>query len=114
MGLPKKRNTANALGVYNKQTRDFVFCQPTSTDNPLFASGIYNDIDAGPRFFPKQMVNDSTMVMWVPANQLKDHVASDDFNNGTAKYPEKKRKLEELAASLTEYDNPVLMFVTFK
>ena len=114
MGYPKTNNTVNALGVYNKQTEDLVFCQPTSTDNPLFASGIYNDIDAGPRFFPKQMVNDSTMVMWVPANQLKDHVASDDFKNGSTKYPEKKRKLQELAESLTEYDNPVLMFVTFR
>jgi len=111
---PVLYNTTKALGIYNKTTGELFFCKPTSTDNPLFTSGIYNDIDAGPRFMPEAQVNDSTLVMWVPANQLKDHVASDDFKNGTAKYPEKKRKLEELAESLTEYDNPVLMFVTFK
>ena len=52
--------------------------------------------------------------MLVKADELRDHVASDDFKNGSTKYPEKKRKLQEFAASLTEYDNPVLMFVTFK
>jgi hypothetical protein len=111
---PIVHNTTKALGIYYKTTCELIFCKPTSTDNPLFTSGIYNDIDAGPRFLPEAQVNDSTMVMWVPANQLKDHVASDDFKNGIPKYPEKKRKLQELAASLTEYDNPVLMFVTFK
>jgi hypothetical protein len=91
-----------------------VFCKPTSTDNPLFASGIYNDIDAGPRFFPKKIVNDSTMVMWIDAKQFKDHIASDDFKNNMPKFPEKKKQLEDLANSLTEFDNPVLMLVTFK
>ena len=107
-------NTTNALGIYNKTTCELFFCKPTSTDNPLFTSGIYNDIDAGPRFFPKAQVNDSTMVMWIEAKQLKDHVASNDFKNNTVKYSEKKKKLEELTKNLSEYDNPVLMFVTFK
>jgi len=30
------------------------------------------------------------------------------------KYPEKKKELEKLADSLSVFDNPVLMFVTFK
>jgi hypothetical protein len=107
-------NTQNVLGIFDKKIQKLIFCKPTSTDNPLFTSGIYNDIDAGPRFFPKKMVNDSTMVMWIDAKQLKDHVASDDFKNNEPKYPEKKKKLEDLANSLTEFDNAVLMFVTFK
>jgi hypothetical protein len=107
-------NTRNALGVYDKRSGSVIFSKPTSTDNPLFTSGLYNDIDAGPRFFPRKQVNDSTMVMWINAEELKTHVASDDFKNNVPKYPEKKRKLEELANSLTELDNPVLMFVTFK
>jgi len=113
-GEPVWLNTNYVLGIYDKRTGKLKFSKPSNTDNPLFTSGLYNDIDCGPRFFPKTMANDSTMVMWVEAKQLKDHVASDDFKNGTAKYPEKKRKLQELAESLTEYDNPVLMFVTFK
>lgn len=113
-GDPIWLNTSYVLGVYDKRTKKLVFSKPSNTDNPLFTSGLYNDIDCGPRFFPKTMVNDSTMVMCIEAKQFKDHVESDDFKNGTAKYPEKKRKLEEFAESLSEYDNPVLMFVTFK
>lgn len=107
-------NTKYTLGVYNKQTKTISFCEPTSTDNPLFTSGIYNDIDAGPRFFPDEMVNDSTMAMYVNVKQLKEHVTSNDFRNVVPKYPEKKRQLEDLAKKLTELDNPVLMFVIFK
>lgn len=52
--------------------------------------------------------------MWIEAKQLKEHVASDDFKNNSPKYPEKKKELENIANSLSEFDNPVLMFVTFK
>jgi hypothetical protein len=107
-------NTSFALGIYNKHTGDLVFSKPTSTDNPLFTTGLYNDIDNGPRFLPQKQINDSTMVMWIESKQLKEHVASDDFKNGIPKYPEKKKELEILANSLSEFDNPVFMFVTFK
>jgi hypothetical protein len=106
-------NTTFCLGIYDKKTRELHFCKPTSTDNPLFTSGINNDIDAGPRFFPRKLINDSTMVMTISARDLKYHIASDDFKNNIPRYPEKKRQLEELANSLSEFDNPVLMFVTF-
>jgi hypothetical protein len=113
-GISSWYNTTRALGIYDKQTKKLIFCKPTSTDNSLFTSGLYNDIDAGARFFPKTQVNDSTMVMSIEAKQLKDHVASADFKNTVVKYPEKKQQLEELANRLTEFDNPVLMFVTIK
>jgi len=45
---------------------------------------------------------------------LKIHVASDDFKKSIPKYPEKKKSLENMVNKLTEFDNPVLMFVTFK
>jgi hypothetical protein len=107
-------NTQHVLGIYDKISGSLIFCKPTSTDNPLFTSGLYNDIDGGPRFFPKKQINDSTMVMWVNAAELKAHVASDDFRNNVPKYPDKKQKLEELANKLSVTDNPVLMIVTFK
>lgn len=107
-------NTTHALGVYDIKTNNLVFCKPTDTDNPLFTSGFYNDVDAGPRFYPSNQVDDSTMVMWIEAKQLKDHVASDDFQKNIPKYPEKKKQFEELANRLTYLDNPVLMFVTFR
>ena len=107
-------NTKNALGIYKKDAKTISFCEPTSTDNPLFTSGIYNDIDAGPRFLPDMQLNDSTMVMWIKPSDLKKHIKNIDFRNIVLKYPEKKKHLEELANKLNELDNPVLMFVTFK
>lgn len=107
-------HTRLVLGILDKKTNALVFCKPTSTDNRLFTTGLHNDIDAGPRFFPDKQANDSTMVMWIDAKQLKDHIASDDFKNYVPKYPEKKTELEELANKITIFDNPVLMFVTFK
>ena len=106
-------NTSLVLRIFDINLKDLEFVCPTSTDNPLFTTGLYNDIDAGPRFLPHKQINDSTMVMWVDAKQLKEHVASDDFKNNNPKYPEKKEELEKLAGGLTEFDNPVLMFVTF-
>jgi hypothetical protein len=60
------------------------------------------------------MINDSTILMSVRADDLKNHVASDDFKYNLPKYPEKKKQLEDLVNKLSELDNPVLMFVTFK
>jgi hypothetical protein len=107
-------NTHKVLGIFNKKTKNLIFCKPTSTDNRLYTTGLYNDFDSGPRFFPWKQVNDSTLAMWIEAKRLKEHVASDDFKNNVPKYPEKKKELEKLANSLSELDNPVLMFVTFK
>ena len=45
---------------------------------------------------------------------LKNYIASDEFKNSTPKYPEKKKQLEQLANSLNENDNPVLMLVKLK
>jgi hypothetical protein len=107
-------NTTRGIGVYDRRSGEIRFSEPTSTDNFLYTSGLYNDIDGGPRFFPNIVVNDSTMVMWAEATDLKYHIASDDFKNAVVKYPEKKQKLRELADSLAETDNPVLMVVKVK
>jgi len=107
-------NTTNMLGIVDIETGKLVFCKPTSTDNPLVTTGIYNDIDGGPKFFPDQMINDSTMVMSVDSKELKDHVNSEDFKKSKSLYPEKKKGLEKLAARLKETDNPVLMLVRLK
>ena len=107
-------NTNYMLGVYNKRNGEFKFCKPSNTDNALFTTGVYNDIDGGPRFFPDQMVNDSTMVMFLDAKKFKDHINSEDFKNSTPKYMEKKIKLEEFSEKVSVMDNSILMFVTFK
>lgn len=42
------------------------------------------------------------------------YVASEAFKNSTPKYSEKKKELEELAATLNANDNPVLMLAKLK
>jgi len=113
-GADLTTNTTNCLAVYSKETSELQFCKPTTTDNPFFTSGLYNDIDAGPRFFPSSQVNDSTFVMLVNPFDLKKHVESEEFKESRPLYPEKKNELKMLADSLDENDNPVLMFVTLK
>jgi hypothetical protein len=106
--------TTYMLGLFQKNSGEFSFFKPESTDNPLNATGIINDIDGGPRFFPQKMVNDSVMVMAVEAKQLKDHIASDDFRKTRARNSVGRKKLEDLVSSINPLDNPILMFVTFK
>jgi hypothetical protein len=108
-------NGQSVLGVYDKRSGTLVFSEPTSTNNQLFTSGFYNDIDAGPRFFPDKMVNDSTMVMKIRFNHMTGHIGSSDFKDNISTYPERKKRLEEIVDSLkkADFDNPILMFVTF-
>jgi hypothetical protein len=68
-----------------------------------------NDIDGGPAFPPFyyfQENGEEFLIGWVHAFKLKAHVESEAFRNSTPKYPEKKKELEKLAASLDENDNP--------
>jgi hypothetical protein len=50
----------------------------------------------------------------IDAMKFKKHIASEEFRNSKPKYPEKKKELEKLAASLKETDNPVLVLVRLK
>jgi len=107
-------NTTQVLGLYNRSDNTLSFSKLTSTANTLFTTGFYNDIDAGPRFYPAKQINDTTFVMCMTANSFKDHIKSDDFKNSNPKFPDKKRSLEELAGKLSEPDELVLMYMTVK
>jgi len=76
--------------------------------------GLINDLDGGPNILPMTIKDDNTIIGWVDAPKLKAHVTSEVFKNSTPKYPEKKKELEKLAASLKETDNPVLILVRLK
>jgi hypothetical protein len=76
--------------------------------------GLMNDLDGGPNILPETIKDENTVISWIDALTLKTYVASEGFRNSKPKYPEKKRKLEKLAESLKETDNPVLMVVTIK
>jgi hypothetical protein len=87
---------------------------PSNIDDQIEPTGLENDIDGGINFMPKYAVNDTLLVGWFEAYHLKMYVASDFFKNSAPKFPEKKKELEKLAASLNENDNPVLMIIKMK
>ena len=102
------------IGLYNKADDDFFLVTPSNVDHQIEPTGIKNDIDGGINFMPRYAVNDTLLVSWFEAYELKLYVATETFQNSSPKYPEKKKELEELAASLDENDNPVLMLVKLK
>ena len=102
------------IGLYDKQNDEFFLVAPSNVDHQIEPTGIKNDIDGGINFMPRYAVNDTLIVGWFEAFELKMYVASETFKNSTPKYPEKKEELEKLAASLDENDNPVLMLVKLK
>jgi hypothetical protein len=106
--------TVDLLGVYNKQSNELTFSLPEKTDSRLIRTGLYNHIDGGPKFYPKKMINDSTMAMWIDAYLIKKHVESKEFIQSEPLFPERKIALKEFVNSLSEDDNPVLMVTTFK
>ncbi len=79
--------------------------------------GITNDFDGGINFQPVSYYSEMEMeymIGFFNPYQLKNHVASAQFINSVPKYIENKSKVENLAKTLTETDNPVLMLIKLK
>ncbi len=101
----------------NKNERDLITLGRTGSSSLFDLQGITNDIDGGPPFPPFyyfQGKGEEILIGWIHAFSLKTHVESEAFKNSNPKYPEKKKQIEKLAASLDENDNPVLMLVKLK
>ena len=93
----------------------------TIINNPVetYMNILKDDLFGGPDFniridFWGRYCSGGKIFSFIEAIKLKKYVASDEFQNSTPKYPEKKKELEKLAASLKETDNPVLVLVRLK
>lgn len=110
--------TANFLFYeygYNKKSKMLIYNKTTGKTVEIDSQeGIENDWDGGPNIQLKMAKDDNTVFSWVNAFELKQYVTSKEFKNSTPKYPEKKKNLEQLANSLDENDNPVLILVKLK
>jgi hypothetical protein len=76
--------------------------------------GIPNDYDGGEGFLPMGYYvenNREYLLGFAEPFNLKNIVGGDDFKSAVVKRPEKKRHLQELANSLEDTANPVLMIV---
>ena len=86
--------------LYNKKTKELKLLK----DDVLI-----NDIDGGASFFPRKSINDNELIGWRSAEGLKKEILSKDYNEQKAKYGERFEKAYQLAKSLKDDDNPVLM-----
>jgi len=76
--------------------------------------GLTEDLVGGAHFWPRTIINDSALLGWIEPIKLKTYIATKEFRESEPLYPEKKRELENLANSLKETDNPVLVLVSLK
>ena len=86
--------------TYNKKTKEL----------KLLYRGFFNDLDGGPYFFPRKCFGD-VMIGWKDSDKFKEEVLSMDYNEQKAKHGERFEKVYQLAKSLKEDDNPILIFV---
>ena len=101
-------NREESIMIYNKRTNEL-----ENFISKEYFRGIENDFDGGPYFFPDFNDND-LFIQIINSYKLKEYVASETFKDSTPRHLEKKKELEELAASLDESDNPVLMLIQLK
>ena len=75
---------------------------------------LINDLDGGPNILPRTAWDDSTVVSWIDAFDLKTFVNSEFFKNKKPNNPKMKEEIKKLADKLKDIDNPVLIFIKFK
>jgi hypothetical protein len=110
-------NRHNHLALVDKKDGRILTIDKGTSGLRGYEPGIKNDIDGGLNFHPYYSFTEegnTFLVTWYFAYRLKGYVQSEAFRNSSPKYPEKKKKLEELAASLDENDNQILMLVKLK
>lgn len=102
--------------INKSEKRSYAFDQSMIKTNRL-GFGFINDFDSGLNFAASKILainQEYFMVAVADAYRLKEHVQNSEFQSSTPKFPEKKKELEQLANSLNENDNPVLMLVKLK
>jgi len=102
------------LALLDKHTGETFLIPFEVDDQGYFRTGIKNDVDYGTWFFPDGYFTDNgeeyLLGIQYPS-QIKASVMNDEFKNS---YSEKKKYLENLAGSIKETDNPVLVLVKLK
>ncbi len=112
----EKDSPTNTVMILDKQEK--LSKQPNEIkDKRTSTLGLINYIDGGLNFVPERYfkTNEKEFLLgWNNAFQLYNYGTSDIFKNSSPLYPEKKKELEQLANSLNENDNPVLILVKLK
>ena len=109
------------LVLIEKENYGHFLSYMSGDDGGLFewnlTGGITDDLSGGPAFLPHSSFEENGveyMFGLIDPWEIKSHVDSPDFKNVKPIFPEKKKELKNLAASLKETDNPVLVLVRLK
>ena len=104
-----------------KNNKTYQACKQEKVGIVNYTTSIENDLDGGLSFTPNPFSyyyyteNDSEyIVSMINPFELIEHIISDVFINTIPNFPQKKKELKQLANSLDEDDNPVLMIVKLK
>jgi hypothetical protein len=109
---PKMQRRFNAL-PYNI-TRKIIYDPLTSKKMEIpFSRELVDDLTGGPDFSP-EWISNGKLYSTVFLGSLKKHTESSYFSNATVQDPQKKEGLKNLADSLEETENPILIAVTLK
>jgi hypothetical protein len=87
--------------IYDKHANEFI----------CLGDGFTNTLDGGIRFFPQRgkVLPDGTKIMWKEAAEFREEIFSLDYAVQKEKYGDGFEKIYQLAQSLQEDDNPVLI-----
>ena len=91
---------------------NYIFClfHKKSKELKLLKDNVFlNDIDGGISFLPRQILNNNELIGVKSAEKFKEEILSLDYNVQKTKYGERFEKVYQLAKSLREDDNPVLI-----
>lgn len=105
--------------AYNKERYFEIYDKVTKTKLSRItivsnqAKWLTDDINGGVDFEPKACIN-GAIYSWVDAISLKNYAASETAINLVVKHPDKKKLIQQIANSLTETDNPVLIIANPK
>ena len=97
----KGHNSNNQIYcIFNKKTKELKL---------LKEGRLLNDLDGGIHFFPKTPLIDNMLISWKSAEEFKEEILSKDYNTQKAKYGERFEKVYQLAKSLDDDDNDILI-----
>ena len=101
MYLTEKGISRNEINcIYNKRTKELKLLK----DNVFL-----NDLDGGISFFPKKALNENEFFNWKSAEKFKEEILSKDYDAQKAKYGDRFEKAYQLAKSLKDDDNPIMV-----
>ncbi len=104
-----KREKGDSAFIFDKQANKTVVLSKEQNLN-----GFYNDVDGGMPFWPKHINRKQEMVSFLYAEDMKEMLTDDYFNQKNIQDKAAHQQLKELLSRIKENDNPVVVIAKLK